>query len=245
MSLRTAEVFGPTVQGEGPNTGKPTFFLRLAGCNLRCPGWGVETTLPSGEVVVGCDTPYAVFPQLFKDAPYFEVEELMEKISGYPQRVCLTGGEPLLANTEQLNALLDACDEKEIEVDIFTNGTLPISNIKLSSDKRTRVSVVMDYKLNGSGEGGKFLVDNALELDITDAIKFVVKDRLDFNEAVEAYSKLRNLGCVAQFYAGIVYGAISNEQLICWIVEEKLPWVFQLQEHKYAGIEKSELTWVR
>ncbi len=61
LMLKISEIFC-TIQGEGPNVGKPTTFIRCGGCNLRCPGWG-STTLPSGEVVGSCDTPYAVFPE--------------------------------------------------------------------------------------------------------------------------------------------------------------------------------------
>ena len=39
-----SEVFGPTLQGEGPHAGRPCHFIRLGGCNLSC-SW--------------CDTPYS------------------------------------------------------------------------------------------------------------------------------------------------------------------------------------------
>ena len=38
-----SEVFGPTVQGEGPSCGRIATFVRLGRCDLRC-SW--------------CDTPY-------------------------------------------------------------------------------------------------------------------------------------------------------------------------------------------
>ena len=44
--IRVSEIFGPTVQGEGPQIGCPTYFIRTGGCDYRC-SW--------------CDTPYAVF----------------------------------------------------------------------------------------------------------------------------------------------------------------------------------------
>jgi hypothetical protein len=40
-----AEIFGPTIQGEGPFIGRPTVFVRPASCDSRC-NW--------------CDTLYAV-----------------------------------------------------------------------------------------------------------------------------------------------------------------------------------------
>src|SRR6202046_1496627 len=45
--IRISEIFGPTVQGEGPLIGRPTVFVRTAGCDYRC-AW--------------CDTLYAVLP---------------------------------------------------------------------------------------------------------------------------------------------------------------------------------------
>ena len=42
-TLVVSEVFGPTVQGEGPSLGKRAAFLRLGRCNLDC-AW--------------CDTPF-------------------------------------------------------------------------------------------------------------------------------------------------------------------------------------------
>src|SRR5207247_11308106 len=46
--VRISEIFGPTIQGEGPLIGRPTVFVRTAGCDYRC-AW--------------CDTLYAVLPE--------------------------------------------------------------------------------------------------------------------------------------------------------------------------------------
>ena len=50
--VRVSEIFGPTVQGEGPLIGKPTVFVRTGGCDYRC-NW--------------CDTLYAVLPKHSKE----------------------------------------------------------------------------------------------------------------------------------------------------------------------------------
>src|SRR5215831_5300129 len=47
-SIAISEIFGPTVQGEGPLIGQPTVFVRTGGCDYRC---------------VWCDTLYAVLPE--------------------------------------------------------------------------------------------------------------------------------------------------------------------------------------
>ena len=43
LMVNVNEIFGPTIQGEGPSTGVRCMFLRVSGCNLTC-SW--------------CDTPY-------------------------------------------------------------------------------------------------------------------------------------------------------------------------------------------
>ena len=36
VTLRVAEVFGPTFQGEGPSAGRRAAFIRLSGCGVGC-----------------------------------------------------------------------------------------------------------------------------------------------------------------------------------------------------------------
>jgi 7-carboxy-7-deazaguanine synthase len=42
--LLVSEVFGPTLQGEGPHTGQAAAYIRLGGCNLRCRWCGTAFT---------------------------------------------------------------------------------------------------------------------------------------------------------------------------------------------------------
>ncbi len=50
-ALWVAEMFGPTVQGEGPSTGQHAMFIRLAGCHLSC-SW-CDTAYWSGSRTPG------------------------------------------------------------------------------------------------------------------------------------------------------------------------------------------------
>src|SRR4051812_43718989 len=73
--IKVNEIFY-SIQGESTLVGKPTVFVRLATCNLRCRY---------------CDTRYA-----FWEGNVRTVDEIVEEVAKYPtQWVCLTGGEPL------------------------------------------------------------------------------------------------------------------------------------------------------
>ena len=81
--LRIAEIFGPTIQGEGALIGEPTVFVRTGGCDYRC-AW--------------CDSMHAVDPAfrhdwatMSSDAVWQEVQRLS---GGAPLTVSLSGGNP-------------------------------------------------------------------------------------------------------------------------------------------------------
>ena len=80
-----------TIQGEGPFAGTPAVFIRLAGCNLKCPGCDTEYTSKRKEMTVA---------QIL-DAIY-EVSSITTKL------VVITGGEPFRQDlTRLLNALTE------------------------------------------------------------------------------------------------------------------------------------------
>lgn len=84
-SVVVAEVFGPTLQGEGPNLGMRAGFVRLGGCNLHCT-W--------------CDTPYtwdASRYDLRAELHRVAVSDIVAQVADMrPHVVVVTGGEPLL-----------------------------------------------------------------------------------------------------------------------------------------------------
>lgn len=92
--LRIAEIFGPTIQGEGALIGEPTVFVRTGGCDYRC-AW--------------CDSLHAVdtayrhtWAAMPTDAVWTEVRRLSK---GKPLTVSLSGGNPAIQDFTQLIAL--------------------------------------------------------------------------------------------------------------------------------------------
>lgn len=91
MSLTISEIFGPTIQGEGPLIGTPSVFVRTGGCDYRC-SW--------------CDTLYAVLPEYKRDWERMEVEEVIDRVrclsNDKPLLVTLSGGNPAIQDLEPL-----------------------------------------------------------------------------------------------------------------------------------------------
>ncbi len=82
--LKVSEIFGPTIQGEGSQIGRPTVFVRLGGCDYRC-SW--------------CDSLHAVLPEhrhLWKTMDVQEVLADVAKLSRVPVLITLSGGNPAL-----------------------------------------------------------------------------------------------------------------------------------------------------
>ena len=92
--IRISEIFGPTVQGEGPLIGRPTIFVRTASCDFRCR-W--------------CDTLYAVLPEYHDEWTLMSPADIMARIDGLagdgPILVSLSGGNPALQPLADLIAL--------------------------------------------------------------------------------------------------------------------------------------------
>jgi 7-carboxy-7-deazaguanine synthase len=95
-----------TIQGEGPLSGHPAIFVRLAGCNLRCPQ---------------CDTEYTDNAQLM--TPSGILQEVQRLHDG-PRLVVISGGEPF-RQPEGVGLLTLELYDADYQIQIETNGTLP------------------------------------------------------------------------------------------------------------------------
>ncbi|MGQ3013276.1 MAG: 7-carboxy-7-deazaguanine synthase QueE [Flavobacteriales bacterium] len=96
-----------TIQGEGFNTGKPCYFVRLGGCDVGCFWCDVKESWDAAahpQYTVDQITAWAVQAE----APY----------------VVITGGEPLMYN---LDILTTSLQEAGIQTFIETSGAHPLS----------------------------------------------------------------------------------------------------------------------
>jgi len=198
-----------SIQGEGARAGFPCFFIRLQGCGLRC-SW--------------CDTPYALDTKSGGETiPLEEIERQVEA-SGC-RFVELTGGEPL--EQQACFELIERLCGKGYTVAIETGGHVDISRVD------ARSVVIMDMKCPGSGMMKKNRIENLEYLKPGDEVKFVIRDRADYEWAKEFVSVLGSHLEGREVLFSPVFGVCANEQLARWILDDKLNVRMQLQLHKY------------
>ncbi len=202
-SLKISEIFY-SLQGEAVRSGLPTVFIRLTGCPLRCT-W--------------CDTAYA-----FSGGKNKSLSDILDAVASYGTRhVCVTGGEPL-AQKNCLPLLVALCDAG-YDVALETSGALDISEVD------RRVSLIVDLKAPGSGECAKNHWTNLDCLTPHDELKFVLKDRLDYDWARETIARYQLSARCALLFSP-VQGELEPKDLAEWILADRLPVRFQLQLHK-------------
>jgi 7-carboxy-7-deazaguanine synthase len=204
MTLLVCETF-VSLMGESSFAGRPGFFIRLAGCNLRCRY---------------CDTAYA-----YAGGAERTIGSLVAAVSasGFPL-VLVTGGEPLLQ--EECGPLLDALLERNFTVLLETNGSRPLKDIS------TRVHRIMDLKCPSSGMQSHNFLSNLENLTATDELKFVVSDRADFDWALEAMGPYRSWER-HEVLISPAFGILPPSDLAAWIIAARLPLRLNLQLHKY------------
>jgi 7-carboxy-7-deazaguanine synthase len=120
MTYAVKEMFS-TLQGEGARAGRPSVFVRFAGCNL----WSGREQDRADAVCKFCDTEFVGIDG--DGGGKFETADALARAArnlwsgGRAPYVVCTGGEPLL----QLDApLIDAFHAVGFEIAVETNGTI-------------------------------------------------------------------------------------------------------------------------
>ena len=202
--LRITEIFY-SLQGEARTVGCPTVFVRLTGCPLRC-GY--------------CDTAYA-----FSGGEIVSIQKILDTVAPFNSRyVTVTGGEPL-AQPAALALCAALCDTG-YEVSLETSGALDVSEVD------PRVVKVMDLKTPGSLELDKNLYSNIEHLTANDQVKFVICSREDYDWSKQQLEKYGLAEKVSDVLFSPSYGQVEARQLAEWILADRLPVRFQMQQHK-------------
>jgi 7-carboxy-7-deazaguanine synthase len=119
--LKVNEIFGPTVQGEGKSAGKPTMFIRLAMCNLKC----IWCDSPHTWNFYGVESNHPVKYDMLKEVDYMTAEQIYKKIEAMSnglRMLVISGGEPLYQQNELIK-LLRIFKANNWWVEVETNGT--------------------------------------------------------------------------------------------------------------------------
>ena len=154
------------------------------------------------------------------------VDEVMAEVDRHDcDTVELTGGEPLLQKDAYL--LMDRLLASGKRVLIETGGHISLEKV------RPEVHAIMDVKCPGSGEAHRMDWENLSRLDGNDEVKFVIRDRADYEYARDVLRRCQIAGRVAAVLFSPVHGVLDAKTLSQWVLADRLPVRVQLQVHKY------------
>ncbi|MCP4915800.1 MAG: radical SAM protein [Proteobacteria bacterium] len=202
--LRVTEIY-TSVQGESTHAGRPTVFVRLTGCNLRCT-W--------------CDSEFT-----FTGGTHRSIDDVVAEVLASPVNLVeVTGGEPLAQR--QCIPLMQRLVDAGREVMLETSGSISIAEVP------EQVAVVLDLKPPDSGEVDANLVSNIPLLKPVDEVKFVIASRRDFDWSVEQVRTHRLDERVHAVLFSPVWGQCDGAELVDWMLEEQVPARLSIQVHK-------------
>lgn len=96
-----------TIQGEGAHSGRPAYFIRLAGCDVGCHWCDVKESWAASN------------------AQLRPIQSLVDEVAASGANFAvITGGEPLMYNLDALSTELKAAG---IELALETSGAHPLS----------------------------------------------------------------------------------------------------------------------
>ena len=194
-----------SIQGEAKNSGKPTVFIRTAGCPFRCSY---------------CDTEYA-----FTEGEKLKISEIISKVKSYKTNyVTVTGGEPLAQ--KNIVYLLNALIDYSFNISLETSGLMDISSVP------NDIEIVMDIKTPSSNEADKNIKNNLSLIKKSDVLKFVIGNKNDYKWSKKIILE-NNLADFSNIFFSPVHEDLDLTDIADWILHDKLNVTLQLQLHKY------------
>jgi 7-carboxy-7-deazaguanine synthase len=207
-----------TLQGEGPLTGHPAVFVRLAGCNLQCPQ---------------CDTVYTG-PNVLRMTPEQVVREVSRLHPG-PRLVVITGGEPF---RQAIGLMTQLLEDSGYQIQIETNGTLP------PPDGLAASTIVVVSPKTGKVHPATSAIGHAWKYVLTDG-SVDSEDGLPLR-ALDHTASPRLARPPADFPVGAIYvqpadlqDPTLNDRNMAAVIKTCMRhgYTLQVQLHKYLGLE--------
>ena len=118
-----------TVQGEGAHTGRPSYFMRIGGCDVGCHWCDVKESWDAQK------------------HPLTSLDELLELPGNQDSIVVITGGEPLMWD---MGPLTEGLRARGFRVHLETSGAYPVTGSwdwVCLSPKKTKAPLVEWYAL--------------------------------------------------------------------------------------------------
>ena len=183
--FRINEIF-LSVQGEGIHVGERTVFVRLYGCPLRC---------------VWCDQPEALTTSGVGRFETMAPEAVRDRVLSFPavRRLCLTGGEPLIAPAESLAWLLDELRRVGWWISVETSGARVVEPL---------LDRIDFWTISPKGESAQTFDGDLVEAQLPTLrrlaelpeerrqLKFIVQTVGDVRDAVAILDALRYQGAI-------------------------------------------------
>ena len=186
-----------SLQGEGMLSGTPMTFLRLWGCNLKCP-W--------------CDQPEALKPRGYINVSVDEVFEGIVELGCLD--LCITGGEPLIQAEEVAELSRKLSQTHGITVETNASIFHPIPQVNFWS---------LSPKLHKWPDEEVLLwIDHCTQYQVPFQMKVVCNSVADVTSAITLLGDYRTLLMVQP-----QWGTENLEDIIAYCVEQNVRLSFQ------------------
>jgi 7-carboxy-7-deazaguanine synthase len=193
-----------SLQGESSHQGLLCAFVRLTGCHLRC---------------TYCDSEFA-----FKGGTRMKNADVVQQVVALnTPRVEVTGGEPLLQ--PGVYPLMEALLARGLTVLLETSGAIDVRLVPPAVHK------IVDLKTPSSGESDRNDLKVLDSMNANDELKLVIGSREDYEWSRAMLA--RTAGKPFSVLFSTVFGKLEPVKLAEWVIADRLPVRFQLQQHKY------------
>lgn len=205
--------------------GMRSTFIRFQGCNLSCPYCDTGDSIPKTSDQSWETTPKDILDNTIR-----------------ANKITITGGEPLMQRAGCIS-LIHMALHCGYAVSVETNGTMAIPSFWKDNE---RLSWIVDFKmfLEKDYRDRVFFSQVALKLGPRDFIKIVIGDVSQLEELEDYIEIFNSLPCTIAISPvtnmdeiGSVKHVALKDSIIDFMNENWLPWVFNVQLHKFLGVK--------